>query len=198
LYDKSSDVLWTRHFLEAQGYTVTTNIVYQDNMSTLSLAKNGYVSKRSKHIKAKYLYICHYHNSGELTLRYCPTDEMWADILTKPLQGSKFRIMRAFLMNCPADYSEDPLFSPCPVLQPLSNNIPMKPRVPQTVTSPRECVRAQPSDTKVSSSSGKLLSVPFTPNTKNISWRDALLADRATSTHSPQGSSPLREVAAAE
>jgi hypothetical protein len=56
LYDKISDVLWTRQFLEAQGYKINTNIVYQDNMSTLSLAKNGYVSssKRTKHIKAKY------------------------------------------------------------------------------------------------------------------------------------------------
>ena len=32
---------------------------------------------------------------------------MWADVLTKPLQGAKFRLMRAFLMNCPLDYSED-------------------------------------------------------------------------------------------
>ena len=54
LHDKSSDVLWTRYFLEAQGYTISSDIVYQDNMSTLSLAKNGYVSssKRTKHIKA--------------------------------------------------------------------------------------------------------------------------------------------------
>ena len=32
---------------------------------------------------------------------------MWADVLTKPLEGAKFRLMRAFLMNCPIDYSED-------------------------------------------------------------------------------------------
>ena len=91
LHDKSSDVLWTHHFLEAQGYTISTNIVYLDNMSTLSLAKNGYVSssKCTKHIKVKHLYIRHDHKSGELTLEYCPTDKMRADILTKPLQGSK-------------------------------------------------------------------------------------------------------------
>ncbi len=75
---------------------------------TLSLAKNGYVSssKHTKHIKAKYFFIRHFHNSGELELRYCPTESMWADVLSKPLQGAKFRLMRAFLMNCPTDYSE--------------------------------------------------------------------------------------------
>ncbi len=32
---------------------------------------------------------------------------MWADVLTKPLQGAKFRLMRAFLMNCHVDYLEN-------------------------------------------------------------------------------------------
>jgi hypothetical protein len=61
-------------------------------MSTLLLTKNGYVSssKGTKHIKVKYFFIRHYHNAWELDLQYCPTEQMWADVLTKPLQGSKF------------------------------------------------------------------------------------------------------------
>jgi hypothetical protein len=31
---------------------------------------------------------------------------MWADILTKPLQGKAFRMMRTKLMNCDEDYFE--------------------------------------------------------------------------------------------
>ena len=34
-------VFWTRYFLEAQGYNVTTNGMYQDNKSTILLEKNG-------------------------------------------------------------------------------------------------------------------------------------------------------------
>ena len=86
-------------------------IVFQDNMSSLSLEKNGRISssKRTKHIKAKYFLIKDYYNSGEIDLWYCPTDVMWADVLTKslPLQGQKFRDMRAFLQNCPRDYDDD-------------------------------------------------------------------------------------------
>ena len=37
----------------------------------------------------------------------CPTEVMWADIMTKLLQGTVFRVMRAELMNCPVNY-EDP------------------------------------------------------------------------------------------
>ncbi len=34
-------VLWTRQFLEGQGYTINDNIVYQDNQSAMLLEKNG-------------------------------------------------------------------------------------------------------------------------------------------------------------
>jgi hypothetical protein len=86
-------------------------------MSTLSLAKNGYVSslKHTKNIKVKYFFICHYHNSQELDLQYYPTEQMWAGILTKPLQGPIFFTMQAFLMNSPVKYSEDPPFVPSPL-----------------------------------------------------------------------------------
>ena len=100
------------------------NVVYQDNMSTLSLAENGYVSssKRTKHIKAKYFFVRNFHRTGELDLQYCPTELMWADVLTKPLQGAKFRLMHAFLMNCPTDYTEDIQESPI-ILPSLSPTI---------------------------------------------------------------------------
>ena len=78
-------------------------------MSSLSLEKNGRMSssKRTKHIKAKYFLVKNYYNYGEIDLCYCPTDVMWGDVLTKPLQGQKFRDMQAFLQNCPRDYDDD-------------------------------------------------------------------------------------------
>jgi hypothetical protein len=99
IHDKLPDIIWTRYFIEGQGYNIDEYMIFQDNMSSLSLEKNGRVSssKQTKHIKAKYFLIKDYYNSGEIDLRYCPTDVMWADVLTKPLQGQKLRDMRAFL-----------------------------------------------------------------------------------------------------
>ena len=37
-------------------------------------------------------------------MKYCPLEEMWADVLTKPLQGAPFRKMRSKLMNMPEHY----------------------------------------------------------------------------------------------
>ena len=33
-------MIWTRYFLEAQGYGINENILYQDNMSAMLLEKN--------------------------------------------------------------------------------------------------------------------------------------------------------------
>ncbi len=59
-------------------------------------------------------------------MKFCPNDGMWADMLTKPLQGQKFRDMCAFLQNCPRDYDND-----------TEQNKLMN---PQDVASSRECV----------------------------------------------------------
>ncbi len=109
LGDKLSDIIWLRYFIECQGYDLDEYIVYQDNMSALMLEKNGRISssKHTKHIKAKYFLIRDYYDSGEIDVKFCPTDEMWADMLMKPLQGQKFRDMRAFLQNCAKDYDDD-------------------------------------------------------------------------------------------
>jgi len=60
-----------------------------------------------KHIKAKFLFIKDRVDNGEIRVIDCPTAVMWADIITKPLQGTAFHVMRAELMNCPVNY-EDP------------------------------------------------------------------------------------------
>ena len=63
--------------------------------------------KKTKHIKAKFFFIKDRVDNGKIRVNDCPAEEMWADIMTKPLQGTAFRVMRAELMNCPINY-EDP------------------------------------------------------------------------------------------
>ena len=89
LHNKLPDVVWTRCFVECQGYEIDECVIFQDSMSVLTLEKNGRIlsSKRTKHIKAKFFLIKDYYKAGEIDVRYCPTDVMWADVLTKPLEG---------------------------------------------------------------------------------------------------------------
>lgn len=57
--DATGMILWVRHFLEAQGFTVSDNNILQDNESTMHLAKNGRQSsrKQTKHIDVQYYFV---------------------------------------------------------------------------------------------------------------------------------------------
>ena len=94
-------VLWTRQFLEGQGYKIKDNIVYQDNQSAMLLEKNGQRSstKRTRHLNIRYFFVTDRIQAKELTVEYCPTGDMWADVFTKPLQGAAFVKFRKLILN---------------------------------------------------------------------------------------------------
>ena len=87
--DALPQILWTRYSIENQGYEITSNIVYQDNKSTIVPEQKGKEagSKRTKHIKVRNFFIEDKIAQKEIEVRYCPTEKMWSDVLTKPQQG---------------------------------------------------------------------------------------------------------------
>jgi hypothetical protein len=95
-----SEVLFDNDFLKFQGYNLGPALVAQDNQSGITVMTTGQSkSGRSKHITLRYLFIKDRIENGEIELIYTPTDEMVADILTKPLQGSLFYKLRDWLMG---------------------------------------------------------------------------------------------------
>lgn len=106
--DMLCKALFCRYFIEAQGYSVEQNIMFQDNQATMRLEVNGRVSssKRTKHIKSRFFFITDKIASGDLDVQYLPTEKMWSDVLNKPKQGKGFRLDRSLLMNCPIEYDD--------------------------------------------------------------------------------------------
>ena len=100
-------VLWVRHFLEKQGYTVKDNIVYQDNQSSMKLEQNGKRSstKNTRHMEIRYFFITDNIKRNKLSVKYCPTDIMLGDYFTKPQQGSRLRRSRVSILNLKHDPS---------------------------------------------------------------------------------------------
>ena len=103
--DSITKILWTRWFIEAQGYRIRENILYQDNKSTILLITNGRKSagKRSRAINIRYFFVADQQQKGFISAQYCPTKKMWADPLTKPLQGSEFKLGADRLMGRTTD-----------------------------------------------------------------------------------------------
>jgi hypothetical protein len=96
-------IVWSHYFLMAQGYGVTQNLLFllQDNKSSMLLEKNGRASsgKCTRHINIRYYFITDRVNTKEVEIEWCPTKEMVADFMTKPLQGSHFRSLRDLIMG---------------------------------------------------------------------------------------------------
>ena len=98
-------MLWTRYFLETQGYETDKNILYQDNMSAMLLGNNGKKSstKNTKHVNVRYYFIKDRVETGEVVIKHCITEKLLGDHFTKPLQGALFRTFRAEIINIPYD-----------------------------------------------------------------------------------------------
>jgi hypothetical protein len=100
LSDMAGELIWTRSFLAGQGLNIGPVKAFQDNKSTIILAERGKNhSPRTKHIAVRYFFIKDRIDQGDIVLEYIPTDKMIADMLTKPLQGEKFRTFRAALLG---------------------------------------------------------------------------------------------------
>ena len=99
--DLSSHILWTKYFLNEQGYETKDIVLNQDNKSTILMLQNGKNSstKRTRHLDIRYFFLADKVNKKELKIEYCPTDEMIADYFSKPLQGFKFKKFMKQIMN---------------------------------------------------------------------------------------------------
>jgi hypothetical protein len=59
--DVMPQILWTLYFLEAQGFKIVDDVLYQDNKSSILLETNGRGSsgKRTRHIVVRYFFIAY-------------------------------------------------------------------------------------------------------------------------------------------
>ncbi len=105
LSDKIGDVLWFKELLNEQERYKSGNkqlpaIIFQDNKSAIRLMECGKsTSTNTKHINIRYFFVKDRLDAEEIKIVHLGTKAMIADVLTKPLQGSLFRHMRAELLN---------------------------------------------------------------------------------------------------
>ena len=92
LIHTTKEAIWLWFFLKeiefGEEHTATT--IYEDNQSSIALAKNPIHHARTKHIDIQHHFIREKVESGEVDLEYMPTEDMVADVLTKPLPRPKF------------------------------------------------------------------------------------------------------------
>lgn len=94
LSDALTNVVWMRHWLIAQGHKLGPTPVYQDNEAVIALMRDERKThQRTKHLDARYFYARDLELAGVIKIMWCPTDEMIADLMTKPLVGHLFTFL---------------------------------------------------------------------------------------------------------
>ena len=99
--DSANTVLYLRNFLIAQGYPHGPCVVYQDNLSCMTLLDKGKsTSKKTRHIPVRYFWTKERVDTGEMTIVHRATALMGpANVLTKPTHGAQFEDERRQLTN---------------------------------------------------------------------------------------------------
>jgi hypothetical protein len=91
LSDSANQGLFMRNFLLEQGHKMGPVIIYQDNMSCMAMMARGRSgNEKSRHIHIRYFWLKERIDAGEAVIRHMGTAEMYANLLTKPLQGAQF------------------------------------------------------------------------------------------------------------
>ena len=98
LSDCAQELIWIRRFMDELKETqVRPTTIYEDNQGCIAMSYNPVDHRRSKHIHVRYHFLRELIQANELTVVYCPTEEMIADILNKPLPGPQFTYLRVKL-----------------------------------------------------------------------------------------------------
>ncbi len=88
----AQETIWLRRLLfelgcELEGPTV----LMEDNQSSIAMANNPQFHGRAKHIDIRHHFIREKVSQGDVTLTYCPTGDMVADMLTKGVNQHRLK-----------------------------------------------------------------------------------------------------------
>lgn len=98
LSEACSEIAWLTALQSEIGYgpTAPTPLV-SDNQGGIFLAINPAHDRRLKYVDIRYHFIREYMESKRVSIVYISTNDMIADILTKPLGRVKFEHFRSLL-----------------------------------------------------------------------------------------------------
>lgn len=93
------EAVWLRtYWADLTGKPLTSpSRLFSDNQGAIALAKSGSYHARTKHIDIRFHFIHETIENQLISLSYCPTEDMVADILTKALPRQQFEKLHSLL-----------------------------------------------------------------------------------------------------
>ena len=92
------ECIWIRQLLQdLKEPQNKASVVYEDDQAAIKMGENPINHPKTKHIATKYQFTREQLESGQISLEFCPTEQMIADIMTKPLGHCRFETLRRVL-----------------------------------------------------------------------------------------------------
>jgi hypothetical protein len=90
-------LLWMRQTLHDFGCRFTKIPLLCDNESAINLTNNPISHSRTKHVDFQHHFLRGHEAKGDIEIHHVSTKEQLADIITKPLDESRFCALRSEL-----------------------------------------------------------------------------------------------------
>jgi hypothetical protein len=99
LTEAAKEAIWVRYLVAEMQATTNDDPVqiFEDNQAAILITENHRFSEKTKHVAIKYFFVREQVANGAIKVTYCPTNEMIADIFTKPLTRIAFETLRLLL-----------------------------------------------------------------------------------------------------
>ena len=95
LSDGAALVMGCKNFLLSVGVTIPVVRMMEDNKTAIDYINyGGPIHARTRYIGVKFYFAKQYIDAGDMVMVYCPTEEMIADVMTKPVMGALFLTLR--------------------------------------------------------------------------------------------------------
>ncbi|CAI5717466.1 unnamed protein product [Peronospora farinosa] len=101
-------IMWTHNMCQELGVSRKRTIIYEDNQAAIKVIEANTGDYRVKSVDLKYLKIRDYVENDEFALVYCPSEDMVANILTKPLGPTQFKKLWHLLNIVPVPTTTTP------------------------------------------------------------------------------------------
>ena len=99
LSSATQEAMWLRQLLSSlKDFPLSEpTIIYEDNQSTICMAKNNQSHGRSKPVDIKFHFVREQVEQQTIKVTYCKSEEMNADIFTKGILNNQFKRLRTKL-----------------------------------------------------------------------------------------------------
>ena len=93
--EAACEAVHLKNLINTIGFRCNECVMYEDNMAAIKIIEGGIETmNKTKFMRVRMANVKEIINENGVKLKHCPTERMIVDILTKPIGGKRFKVLR--------------------------------------------------------------------------------------------------------